>query len=30
VGKLVGVLAVCIGCAAALALGFYSLLRYFG
>jgi hypothetical protein len=30
VGKLIGVLAVCIGCAAALALGFYSLLRYFG
>src|SRR3954462_2271780 len=29
-GKLLGVLAVCIGCAAALALGFYALLRYFG
>jgi hypothetical protein len=29
-GKVLGVLAVCIGCAAALALGFYGLLRYFG
>jgi hypothetical protein len=28
-GKLLGVLATCIGCAAALALGSYSLLRYF-
>jgi hypothetical protein len=28
-GKLLGVLATCIGCAAAVALGSYSLLRYF-
>jgi hypothetical protein len=29
VGKLLGVVAICIGCAAALALGSYALLRYF-
>ena len=30
VGKILGVVAICIGCAAGLALGFYALLRYFG
>jgi hypothetical protein len=29
-GRILGVLALCIGCAAGLALGFYALLRYFG
>jgi hypothetical protein len=29
-GKMLGVVAICIGCAAGLALGFYALLRYFG
>jgi hypothetical protein len=29
-GRILGVLVLCIGCAAALALGFYALLRYFG
>lgn len=29
-GRILGVIALCIGCAAGLALGFYALLRYFG
>ena len=29
-GRILGVLALCVGCAAALALGFYALLSYFG
>jgi hypothetical protein len=29
-GRLLGLLALCIGCTAALALGFYALLSYFG
>jgi membrane protein implicated in regulation of membrane protease activity len=29
-GRVLGVLALCVGCAAGLALGFYALLRYFG
>src|SRR3954451_22985879 len=30
VGRLLGLLALCVGCTAALALGFYALLSYFG
>ena len=29
-GRVLGVLALCVGCIAALALGFYALLSYFG